>query len=285
MRDTLRHLRTSLRSIYPPGEAEAIIRLIFEHLKGWSPVDLALHEQEPLSEFMKGKVEGILVRLMRHEPIQYVTGRARFYGLELAVSPAVLIPRPETEELVEMIVRESEGKPDLRVLDAGTGSGCISVALARNLRFPKVRAIDVSRDALEVARANAKALRCRVDFRKEDMLALPVQEEMWDIIVSNPPYVDRSEAAQMEANVLEHEPYSALFVPDEDPLLFYRALGEYGIRALVPGGRMYLEINPRHARELASMLSGLGYTQVKSHKDIHGRDRFVTACRPEEGRD
>lgn len=284
MRDTLRHLRTSLRRIYPPREAEAMIRLIFEHLKGWVPVDLALHEQEPLSDFMKGKVEGILERLMRHEPIQYVTGRARFYGLDLAVSPAVLIPRPETEELVEMITRESEGRPDLRVLDAGTGSGCIALALARNLRFPQVTAIDVSREALEVARANAKALRCRVDFRQEDMLALPAQAEKWDIIVSNPPYVDRSEAAQMEANVLEHEPHSALFVPDEDPLLFYRALGEYGIRALVPGGRMYLEINPRHVGELVTMLEGEGYAQVESHRDMCGRERFMTAMRPGEAK-
>lgn len=280
MKETLRQLRATLREIYPPGEAEAIIRLMFEYLKGWSPVDIVLHEDEPLSEFMQGKVRGILQRLMRHEPIQYITGHARFYGLELKVNRHVLIPRPETEELVEMIVTRAGDRTDLRVLDAGTGSGCIALALARNLKFPQVTAIDISEEALEVARANAKALKCRITFARRDILNLPAERDRWDIIVSNPPYIDRSEAADMEANVLDYEPHSALFVPDDDPLVYYRALGAYAVKALEPGGRLYFEINPRHVESLTAMLSAMGFEQAQSHKDIHGRQRFVSAQRP-----
>lgn len=282
MKETLAYLRGSLRRIYAPGEAEAIIRWIFEYLKGWSPVDIVLHEDKPLSDFMRGKAKAICERLMRHEPIQYITGQTRFYGLDLKVTPDVLIPRPETEELVEMVVRDADGRADLRVLDAGTGSGCIALALARNLRFPAVTAIDVSEAALEVARANAEALRCRVSLRRADMLSLPEETGVWDILVSNPPYIGESEAEEMEENVLGYEPHTALFVPDDDPLVFYRALGEYGTKALVAGGRMYFEINPLHVSALRGMLAAMGYEGVTSHEDIHGRQRFVSCTRPGE---
>lgn len=278
MKQTLARMRSVLTRIYSPGESEAIIRLIFENLKGWSLVDIVLNEDKPLSEFMRGKVEAILSRLKRHEPIQYVLGEARFYGLNLKVSPDVLVPRPETEELVDLIVRDSQGQTDLQVLDAGTGSGCIAVALYRNLKFPQITAIDKSEATLQVARENAVALKCRITFRHQDMLRLPSGYYRWDIIVSNPPYIAESESAAMEANVLDYEPHSALFVPDNDPLVFYRALADYGIAALKPSGRLYFEINPLFVEDLRKLLAGRGYTGIEMFRDIHGRLRFMRAC-------
>lgn len=282
MKETLAKLRRDLRRIYSDGEAEAIIRLIFEHLKSWTPVDIVLNEDKPLSDFMKGKVDAILARLMNHEPIQYITGQARFYGLDLKVAPGVLIPRPETEELVELIVRDADGKADLRVLDAGTGSGCIAIALARNLRFPQITAIDMSAEAIEIASENARNLKCRISFRLQDMLSLPADVDKWDIIVSNPPYICESEAKDMEANVLDYEPRGALFVPDNDPLRFYRALSGYAIKALAPSGRLYFEINPLHVDSLINLLTEQGFVNVLTHTDISGRKRFVSAMRPND---
>lgn len=264
--------------IYSPGESEAIIRLIFEHLKGWSPVDIVLNEDKPLSEYIQGKVGAILSRLKRNEPIQYVLGEARFYGLDLKVTPDVLVPRPETEGLVDMIVRDSQGRTDIQVLDAGTGSGCIAIALSRNLKFPQITAIDKSDAALQVARDNAAALKCRITFRHQDMLNLPAEHGLWDIMVSNPPYIAESESATMEANVLDYEPHSALFVPDNDPLIFYRALADYGRTALKATGRLYFEINPLFADDLRRLLNGMGYTGIEIFRDIHGRQRFMRAC-------
>ena len=193
MKETIKMLRDSLAQIYPKGEAEAIIRIIFEYLKGWSPVDIAIHGDEELSPFIRGKVNGILERLKENEPIQYVVGQARFYGLDFKVTRDTLIPRPETEELVELVLKHCDGRADLRVLDAGTGSGCIALALARNLRFPQITAIDISEGALAVARENAARLKCRVSFRKADILKLSPCRDSWDVIVSNPPYICMSE--------------------------------------------------------------------------------------------
>ena len=282
MRETLAAMRSRLLKIYPKGESEAIIRLIFDNLKGWSPVDIVLNEDKPLSEFMRGKVDAILNRLEAHEPIQYILGQARFYGLEFKVNPSVLIPRPETEELVDMIVRAYGGKSDLDILDAGTGSGCIAIALARNLRFPEITAIDISDEALALARENAKTLRCNINFRHQDILNLPSDHNVWDIIVSNPPYIAVSEASAMEPNVLDNEPHQALFVPDADPLRFYRALARYGKDALKPKGSIFFEINPLFADRLLQLLATEGYVHIEATRDIHGRLRFVNAQRPAE---
>ncbi|MCM1005612.1 MAG: peptide chain release factor N(5)-glutamine methyltransferase [Prevotella sp.] len=279
MKETIKHLRAELSEIYPRGEAEAIIRLIFEHLKGWKPVDIVLNEDKPLSEFMRGKVDAILTRLKRHEPIQYIIGEARFYGLNFKVDRNVLVPRPETEELVEMIVRDAAERSDLRVLDAGTGSGCIAIALARNLRFPRIMAIDISDAALKIAAENAETLKCNISFIKEDMLNLPPDNDCWDILVSNPPYIAQSEAAEMDANVLDYEPRSALFVPDNDPLKFYKALARYGREALTSGGRIYFEINPLYADNLKAQMTREDYKNIELHRDIHGKNRFLSATK------
>ena len=277
MKETIKMLRDSLAQIYPKGEAEAIIRIIFEYLKGWSPVDIAIHGDEELSPFIRGKVNVILERLKENEPIQYVVGQARFYGLDFKVTRDTLIPRPETEELVELVLKHCDGRADLRVLDAGTGSGCIALALARNLRFPQITAIDISEGALAVARENAARLKCRVSFRKADILKLSPCRDSWDVIVSNPPYICMSEKVGMEANVLDYEPYNALFVPDNDPMRFYTPLAQYARQSLMPEGALFFEINPLHAGQLCDMLGSLGFAGVTAHNDIHGRLRFVSA--------
>lgn len=239
MRDTLRKLREILRPLYGNGETEAIIRIMFHYLKGWNTVDIIMHEDASLSPFIKSEIDAILKRLVKHEPIQYITGEARFHGMEMKVTPDVLIPRPETDELVDIIVSDAGETEDLRVLDIGTGSGCIAIALARSLRFPTVTAVDISDAALAVARENASNLKANVSFIKEDILTVS-PEGIFDIIVSNPPYIDESEKSGMEPNVLDYEPKIALFVPDDNPLLFYKRIAEIAVRKTIPGGKAIL---------------------------------------------
>lgn len=278
MRDTLKKLRDALVPLYGKGETEAMIRIMFHYLKGWDTTAMLIHESEPLSEYMKGEVDKILTRLLNHEPIQYITGEARFHGLDLKVTPDVLIPRPETSELVDIICDETGDRADLRVLDIGTGSGCIAVALARSLRFPEITAVDVSQRAIDVAKDNAAALKVKVNFLHEDIFRwMPTGD--FDIIVSNPPYIDESEMKSMDANVVEFEPHSALFVPDADPLVFYRRIAVIATRSLIPGGRLYLEINPRHSEELLRLLTGAGLGNTQVVTDSYGKQRFIIASR------
>lgn len=263
---------------YGDGEARAIARIIFEQLKGWSPTDTAIRANEPVSEFIHQKIQDIVKRVLADEPIQYIFGVADFYGMKLSVNPAVLIPRPETAELVDTIVKENPAK-DLRVVDFGTGSGCIAIALARNLSFPEVTAVDISQPALDTARDNARRLFARISFVKADILtldkSLPEQlEGVFDIIVSNPPYIAESEKTAMEPNVLLHEPSGALFVPDSDPLRFYRAIMSYAGAHLSTSGKIYFEINPLFASALADMADAQGFSS-EILLDSFGRRRFA----------
>lgn len=276
MRDTLRKLREILRPLYGNGETEAIIRIMFHYLKGWNTVDIIMHEDASLSPFIKSEIDAILKRLVKHEPIQYITGEARFHGMEMKVTPDVLIPRPETDELVDIIVSDAGETEDLRVLDIGTGSGCIAIALARSLRFPTVTAVDISDAALAVARENASNLKANISFIKEDILT-DSPEGIFDIIVSNPPYIDESEKSGMEPNVLDYEPKIALFVPDNNPLLFYKRIAEIAVRKLSPAGKLYFEINPRHADELSRYLTDCGFDDVQVIRDSFGKLRFIRA--------
>ncbi|MDE5976173.1 MAG: peptide chain release factor N(5)-glutamine methyltransferase, partial [Muribaculaceae bacterium] len=260
-------------------ETEAIIRLIFFHLKGWKTVDMIIHEPDTLSPFLKSEIDDILRRLLNHEPIQYITGTARFHGLDFFVSPDVLIPRPETEELVDMITDQAEGRQDLRVLDMGTGSGCIAISLARSLNFPKITAIDISERALEVAKRNAAQLKTDIRFIHADIFTWEPQQS-FDIIVSNPPYIDESEKTDMDDNVLLHEPHTALFVPDSDPLLFYRRIVAVAWEHLTDGGRLYFEINPRHSEAMKTLVEGFGFRQTVITRDSFGKERFLSAEKP-----
>ncbi len=253
-------------------------RGIFDYLLGYSQTDMILRAETSLSRYMEGKVSKITARLLADEPLQYITSTARFCGNRLKVTPATLIPRPETEELADMVIKENRDRRDLRVLDIGTGSGCLAVTLARGLKFASVDATDISAAALEVAKDNAKRLKTKVNFFLADALKMPLPvAEKYDLIVSNPPYVTLKERETMEASVLEHEPALALFVPDEDPLRFYKAIGDYALSALTAGGMLYFEANPLYVKELEKMLRAKGFSLVETCMDMQRLQRFVKA--------
>ncbi|MGM9832692.1 MAG: peptide chain release factor N(5)-glutamine methyltransferase [Candidatus Limisoma sp.] len=273
-------VRTRLRNQYPPGEVEGFIKIIFRELLGYETVDILLHKDTELPDFIVTKTAKVVDQLRENRPIQYIFGKAWFHGHEFSVDSSTLIPRPETEELVDLIIDENR-RSDLRVLDIGTGSGCIAVSLALGLRFPTVDAIDISDRALTVARGNASRLRARVDFRRDDILTAKPDECRYDIIVSNPPYIADSELRSMAANVVDYEPHSALFVPDSDPLRFYRAITAYACRALTDGGRLYFEINSRFPDEMRALLSGHGFVDIDIRRDMQGLYRFASATKPE----
>ena len=273
----VRTIRTALRPLYPAGEVEGFIRIIFRHLLHYEPVDILLRKDTVLPGFIPDKIDKVVEELKKSRPVQYIFNEARFHGHDFYVDGSVLIPRPETEELVDIIVDEN-GLSDLSVLDAGTGSGCIAISLALALKFPEVTAVDISEKALEVARRNAAALNARnIDFVCCDMFDMPVEVGKYDIIVSNPPYIAESEKAGMDRNVLDYEPSGALFVPDDDPLRFYKALSRFGADALKPGGRLYFEINSRFPAEIKKMLDADGYVDVELLRDMQGLWRFVRA--------
>lgn len=277
MRKTLRHIREVLVPRFGKGETEAMIRLIFHHLKGWNATDMVINSDKELSEYTRGKIDEILERVLKGEPIQYVTGEAYFYGMDLMVTPDVLIPRVETQELVDFIVKKYDGVSDLKILDVGTGSGCIAIALARNLPFAQVTGIDISEKALAVAKENGKKLKANVNWVKADVFNFSPDADSFDIIVSNPPYVMMSEQRDMETNVLGHEPWVALFVPDDDPLRFYRRIAKMGIDALKDGGTLWFELNAQLADETAKLVKSLGYEDVTLERDIAGKWRFIEA--------
>lgn len=278
VRDLRRAAVAALIPLYGRGEAEWMTRLTLEYVTGWSRVDLLVDADKELGEVRVEAVKNIVDRLLKHEPLQYILGYEDFMGLKINVNPSVLIPRPETQELVNIIIDREAKASDLSVLDAGTGSGAIAVALSRNLRFARVTAIDNSDAALEVARGNAERLRTPVTFVNADMLSLTsLPGEPFDIIVSNPPYVLDSERAEISANVLGHEPSAALFVPDSDPLRFYLALARYAAAGgLKPGGRLYFECNPLTIDALASRLES-DFDEVETIRDSFGRQRFIIA--------
>ena len=265
---------------YGEGEGKAMARIIFENINGWSPVDIAVKSNESVSSFTLSKVNDALRRIMDNEPIQYVFGNAWFYGMKLKVTRDTLIPRPETAELVDIIVRENRTK-DLRVLDLCTGSGCIAIALARNLAFAHVSAVDISEGALEVAKENAMTLHASVDFIESDILAGGRQlfgSKSYDIIVSNPPYIAESERKGMERNVVDYEPGLALFVPDDDPLRFYDAIFSIGEVSLADGGVIYCEINPLYSDAVVKLGHNRGFEDMQAVRDSYGKNRFII-CR------
>ncbi len=271
------HFKQSLAETTTASELSAMWRLVMKHIMNYEPVDMILRADHELPVFFNARLDDIITRLKAHEPIQYILGKATFHGHEFTVTPATLIPRPETEQMVDIIIDENPAS-DLRVLDIGTGCGCIAVALAMALKWSQVTAIDISSDALDVARENARANKAKVQYLQADALHLAsLPCEPLDIIVSNPPYVCESERAAMEPNVLNYEPGSALFVPDDDPLIFYRAIARYASRALVPGGRIYLEINRKYGDEIARLLCSHGMTDATVTIDSWGNPRFVTA--------
>lgn len=261
---------SSLSGLYPGREAESVVSLLLQGrlgIKSWERVT------DPNREIDIEALKGDVNRLQDGEPVQYVLGKAEFCSREFNVTPAVLIPRPETEELVELV--ESFSPPSPRIADLCTGSGCIAWTLALDLPGAKLTGVDVSREALEIARGQFQGVNNAPEFVLCDVLSdtLPLEGE-WDILVSNPPYVLESERALMRRNVLGYEPGLALFVPDDDPLLFYRAIEHHAESLLRSGGRGFLEINPLFAQALTELFGG--FDSVRLHKDISGRLRFLS---------
>lgn len=278
MNVSVSHIRRALQESYSVQEAANLSRIVCCEMLGQTTIDYYLGKDIILSSKEMQKLNGILARLLNFEPIQYIQGTARFLERSYHVAPGVLIPRPETEELVEVMLREIPS--DARILDIGTGSGCIAISLSKAFPNAKVTAWDVSEDALCIARRNNDDLQASVCFVKQDVLAWRGDGgQYYDVIVSNPPYITESEKQEMERNVLDWEPFSALFVPNNDPLLFYRRIGELGRMMLVDGGRLYFEINRAYGEATAMMLCGQGYTGIRILKDISGNDRFVIAER------
>lgn len=278
MNVSISYIRRSLQECYSQQEAAGLSRIVCCEMLGQSAVDYYLGKDITLSSKEAQMLDGILTRLRNFEPIQYVQGWARFWGRSFRVAQGVLVPRPETEELLEVMLKELPATA--RVLDIGTGSGCIAISLSKELPDAKVTAWDISEEALGIAVENNRLLGASVRFLRKDVLGdVSGEHERYDAIVSNPPYVTESEKEAMERNVLDWEPAQALFVPDEDPLLFYRRIAELGREMLVPGGRLYFEINRSFGEEVIDLLRGLGYMGLRLLKDISGNDRIVIAER------
>lgn len=276
MNKIVAYIRSRLQPYYTAEEVSALSRIVCCDLLGQAPTDYYLGKDIVLSSKKEQELEDILQRLSRFEPLQYIEGRTLFLGREFWVAPGVLIPRPETEELVELMLKEIPA--DARILDVGTGSGCIAISLAKELPDALVTAWDVSPEALSVARVNVRKLQANVRFVECDVLACQVDKAgLYDVIVSNPPYVTEAEKADMEPNVLQWEPSLALFVPDDDPLRFYRRIAVLGRDMLADGGRLYFEINRAYGREMVEMLRAMGYVGVRVEKDLSQNDRFVIA--------
>ena len=274
---------SALQAIYPEREAQAIAVLVVEHLLDIDAMQRMMDAQQPVPLAAQLALPALQARLLAHEPVQYVLGTTYFEEMELEVTPATLIPRPETEELVRVITQEQGQRKGLQVLDVGTGTGCLALALARALPGAEVLAVDISEGALAVARRNGARYAPTVVFQQVDILKqMPIGLALYslDVLVSNPPYVRESERPLMRDNVLAWEPATALFVPDNDPLLFYRRLSEIGRELLCPGGRLYLEINEALGPETAALLKEYGFDEVQVLPDMFGKARIVCGSQP-----
>lgn len=273
-------LEKDVKSHYSSREIDTMLLWLLEHIVQITQVDILLNKEVDLSDSQQKDLTQAIQRLNQEEPIQYIIGEAEFYGRPFLVNPSVLIPRHETEELVHYIIKENQNTPNLQILDIGTGSGCIAITLAKELKQAEVWAIDYSEDALLTAKQNAFLLNASVNFQHQNILKSSFKENAFTIVVSNPPYVLKSEAATMRQNVLQYEPASALFVEDADPLLFYRRISELCRQILKPAGRLYFETNERYASEVASIMERQQFNGISIRTDMQSKNRFVTGCKP-----
>jgi release factor glutamine methyltransferase len=279
MKQLIKQIKKSLLEVYPPTEIDSLCFLIINHITGFSKTELIVNQHLNLSSANVKKALEITSQLMNLEPIQYIIGTTEFYGLPFRVEPGVLIPRFETEELVDLIIKKHSEKQTLKILDMGTGSGCIAISLKKNLPLADVWCCDISDKAIEVTQRNAKMNRVEIHIEKFDILEnLKFPASGFSLIVSNPPYIAEKERATMSKNVLNHEPELALFVPDDDPLLFYRAMIEKSSDLLIPGGEIFFEINEAYGKEMLQLVSQYCF-EANLIKDINGKDRMIWACR------
>ena len=268
-----------LDTLYPETEILSFFYLLLEHHFGTKKIDLALEPELMRKEWPEKRFSEALDQLLEERPIQYVVGHAEFAGLKFKVNENVLIPRPETEELVAWMLESIDKSQPLRILDIGTGSGCIPITLSLQIPSAEIHAVDISEKALELARENAQRLGAEVRFFNLDILTVESLAENYDVIVSNPPYVRLSEKNQMRGNVLKHEPDLALYVRDEDPLLFYRKIAALGKSALTENGMLFFEINENLAEPVREALSNLSYQNIEVRMDIYGKNRMIRAIK------
>ena len=289
MNETITYIHQSLTPLYPPEEIRSLTGLILEKCCNLSRRQQILCKDIQLSALQKTSIHAIVERLKNAEPIQYIFGETEFYGLHFEVTPAALIPRPETEELVHRILQDMNDLPhggdsrhnELQIVDIGTGSGCIAITLAKYLPATNVYALDISEDALALARKNAQKNHATVHFLQADILSAEMDDlpqlPQFDVIVSNPPYVNMSEKASLQPNVLNYEPHQALFVPDNDPIIFFRRIADFGLKKLIFNGLLYFEINAAHSEKISRMLAQKGYRDIEIARDLSGRERFIKA--------
>lgn len=278
--DVAGFFKQELTGIYPAEEIKELIFLSFECVLNFSKTNLSVKENETVSESELLKFNNIVKDLKKQKPIQYILGTTKFYGLDLIVNENVLIPRPETEELVDLIIKESEvrnRKSEVNILDIGTGSGCIAIALKKNIPNSTVYTIDISEKALTVAKRNAQKNKAVINFINADILTLkPLNPpDSFDIIVSNPPYISHSEKDKMQKNVLDYEPHQALFVDDADSLIFYDKIADFSVKHLANNGKLYLEINEKYGKEVVALLLQKGLKNIEVRKDINNKDRII----------
>ena len=279
MHPLVRQIREALHGVCSDAEALSLAKMLLVDVFGFSTLELYGGKDRSFSEKEQMHLADIVCRLQNHEPVQYIIGKETFMGLVFEVDENVLIPRPETQELVGWILEEHRSDEGCKILDIGTGSGCIPVALAHFMNGAELEAWDISDGALEVARRNANRNGVNVLFRKQNVLEAVPSTSCYDVIVSNPPYITEKEKVDMENNVLDWEPSIALFVPDSDPLLFYRTIAELGLEMLVPEGALYFEINRAYGAMMKSMLEQMGYRHVELRKDMFGNDRMIKAMK------
>ena len=277
---TKKIIKEKLVPQYGSAEADSLTRLILEHVTDLSVLQMHLFPPEPLPESKIVQIMEIVNRLLLHEPIQYILGETEFFGLKFYTSPGVLIPRPETEELVDWIIAYEKDRCQ-SLLDIGTGSGCITISINKNTGIDRIDGWDISETALKIARKNALRNDSKVIFSCQDILnpAGVADNDKWDVIVSNPPYVLQEEAILMGKNVVDFEPHLALFVPDEDPLLFYRAIAKFAAIHLETHGSLYFEINEKMGEPLVQLLREYGFQEILTRKDLQGKDRMMRARR------
>ena len=275
------YFSNQLQGLFSEREVKTMFEALIKQRLNWSSADFLLHHEARLSESDLLFIRSAVKRLLLHEPFQYVIGNTEFYGLSITCALGALIPRPETEELVDWILEELKGK-DSKILDIGTGSGCIALALKKNTINSNIWGLDVCETALNIAKENALSLGLEVGFFSQDILSdhpIDFDNQFFDVIVSNPPYIPVNEQVKMEQNVLQFEPHKALFVPDHDPLLFYRVIATKSLILLKNKGVLFFEIHEDFATEVIDLLEDLGFINIELRKDLQGKSRMIRAQR------
>ncbi|MDM8159209.1 peptide chain release factor N(5)-glutamine methyltransferase [Labilibaculum sp. K2S] len=281
IQSTINYIKKELEKIYPVRETESMAYILLEYVLKYTRTQIQLNRSENISNDHFKQIDTYTQELKTSKPIQYILGETEFYDLTFKVNEYTLIPRPETEELVHAVINENK-EEGLQILDIGTGSGCIPISLAKNLKGACVSSADISAEAIEKAKENAELNQVDVHFFHRDILNWKNFDwDNFDIIVSNPPYVTEAEKSKMEKNVLDHEPHTALFVSDHDPLIFYRTIAEMALLHLKKGGKLYFEINESLGNEMAALLEQKGFNSIRLRSDINGKNRMVSAIKPQ----